>query len=207
MGHPDAQSSRLPLAQDDDPAMRSPASPRRFAAPLPTLLCSALVLASALGGCSVFAPIPTDRGISIEATDYDKLVPGKSTRSEVTELIGSPTAHATFDDNTWIYIGEITAPVPMARPKIKSQSVVVLTFDSGGVLRSRSLLDKADGYDIAMASGRTPSPGSETSFMQQLIGNVGRYSPLGGLGNNTLGNSNSGYGHGGAGNTVGGSGN
>ena len=177
----------------------------RLRAMLP-FLALASALSPALGGCGIFAPIPTDRGVIIEAADYDKLVPGTTTRTDVTTLIGSPTTHATFDDNTWIYIGEVTAPVPTARPKIERQKVVVLTFDAGGVLRSRRLLDKSDAHDVAMASGSTPSPGSETSFMQQLIGNVGRYSPLGGLGSNTLGNSNSGYGHGGTGNVVGGSG-
>ena len=162
--------------------------------------------ATPLGGCAIFAPVPTDRGTIIEAADYDRLIPGTTTRAEVTTLIGSPTTHATFDDNTWIYIGEVTAPVPTARPKIESQKVVVLSFDQGGVLRGRRLLEKSDAHDVAMASGSTPSPGSETSFMQQLIGNVGRYSPLGGLGSNTLGNSDSGYGHGGTGNVVGGSG-
>ena len=170
---------------------------------LNTLLATGCMAAS-LAGCGVFTPLPTDRGTTIEAVDYDKLVPGTTTRADVTGLIGSPTAHATFDDNTWIYIGEVTAPVPLARPKIETQKVVVLTFDQGGVLRSRRLLDKSDAHDVSMASGSTPSPGSTTSFMQQLIGNVGRYSPLGGLGGNTLGNSNSGYGHGGTGNTVGG---
>lgn len=186
-------------------SMFFPASART---PLRALLLTGC-LVPGLAGCSVFAPIPTNRGTIIETTDYDKLVPGTSTRADVSSLIGSPTTHATFDDNTWIYIGEITAPVPTMRPTIESQKVVVLTFDQGGVLRSRRLLDKADAHDVSMASGATPSPGSETSFMQQLIGNVGRYSPLGGmgsaLGSNTLGNSNSGYGHGGTGNTVGGS--
>lgn len=179
--------------------MRSSVTSTSFRALLLTA-CLALPLA----GCGVFSPLPTDRGTSIETVDYDKLVPGTSTRADVTSLIGSPTTHATFDDNTWIYIGEVTAPVPTARPKIESQKVVVLTFDQGGVLRSRRLLDKTDARDVTMASGSTPSPGSTTSFMQQLIGNVGRYSPLGGMGSNTLGNSNSGYGHGGTGNTVGG---
>ena len=167
------------------------------------------ILVLPLAGCGLFAPIPTDRGIIIESVDYDKLVPGTSTKADVTNLIGSPTTHATFDDNTWIYIGEVTAPVPTALPKVEKQEVVVLAFDAGGTLRSRRLLDKADGHDIAMASGKTPTPGSETSFMQQLIGNVGRYSPLGSMGSSLgggsgLGNSNNGYGHGGTGNTVGG---
>jgi outer membrane protein assembly factor BamE (lipoprotein component of BamABCDE complex) len=183
--------------------MRSSAIHRRPSAPLPVMFLI-LGLAPALAGCGLFAPIPTDRGTFIEAADYDKLIPGTTTRAAVTSLIGSPTAHATFDDNTWIYIGEVTAPVPTMRPTVEKQKVLVLTFDQGGVLRSRRLLDKTDGTDVAMAPGVTPSPGSETSFLQQLIGGVGRYSPLGGLGSNTLGNANNGYGHGGTGNTVGG---
>ncbi len=187
--------------------MRSSATSRRLNALL-TPGCLAASLALSLAGCSIFTPIPTDRGTTIEAVDYDKLVPGTSTRADVSMLIGSPTTHATFDDNTWIYIGEVTAPVPTMRPKIETQKIVVLTFDQGGILRSRRLLDKSDAHDVTMASGSTPSPGSTTSFMQQLIGNVGRYSPLGGngLGNSSgLGNSNNGYGHGGTGNTLGGS--
>ena len=175
------------------------------------LTLAALFAMPALSGCAIFTPIPTDRGTIIEAVEYDKLVPGVTTRSEALSLIGSPTAHATFDDNTWIYIGEITAPVPMARPKVEHQNVVVLSFDAGGILRDRRVLDKADAHDVAMASGQTPTPGSETSFLQMLIGNVGRYSPLGSLGGSTLGggglgNSENGYGHGGSGNVVGGGG-
>ncbi len=188
--------------------MRSSATSRGFAAFLPSALprlrLVVLCCAPGLAGCSVFAPIPTDRGVIIESSDYDKLVPGVSTRSEVSRLIGSPTSRATFDDNTWIYIGEVTAPVPLALPKIEHQQVVVLSFDQGGVLRSRRILDKADARNVAMAAGSTPSPGSETSFVQMLIGNVGRYSPLGGLGSSGIGNSNNGYGHGGTGNTIGG---
>ena len=173
-----------------------------------------LALASALGlpliavsGCAVFAPLPTDRGQMVEKQDYDKLVPGTTTRADVTALIGSPTAKATFDDNTWFYIGEITAPVPLAHPKIEQQQVLVLNFDQGGVLQSLHRLDKGDAHDIAMVGRTTPSPGSESTFMQQLIGNVGRYNPLSSLGGDTLGGagglgSNNGPGHGGAGNTL-----
>ncbi len=183
--------------------MRSSATLRRPAASLLMALC----LAPAVSGCAVFSPLPSDRGTIIESSDYDKLVPGTTTQAEAAALLGSPTSHATFDDNVWIYIGEVTAPVPLSYPKIENQKVVVLSFDAAGVLRSRRILDKADAVRVAMAPGSTPSPGSETSFLQMLIGNVGRYSPLGGLGGGGLGggglgNSESGPGHGGAGNTL-----
>ena len=163
----------------------------------------------ALSGCALFAPIPTERGQMVEKEDYDKLVPGTTTRADVTALLGSPTSRATFDDNTWYYIGEVTAPVPLARPKIDRQQVLVLNFDNNGTLRGMRRLDKSNAHDVAMVSRVTPSPGSEASFMQQLIGNVGRYNPLGSVGGDTLGGSslgglgsNNGAGHGGAGNTL-----
>ena len=173
----------------------------------PALLPLALCLAPALCGCAVFSPVPTNRGTIIESADYDKLVPGTTTKAEATALLGSPTSRATFDDNTWIYVSEITAPVPLSFPHVERQTVAVLNFDASGVLRNRRLLDKADAVRVAMAPGSTPSPGSETSFLQMVIGNVGRYSPLGalggsGLGGGGLGNSENGYGHGGTGNTL-----
>ena len=165
-----------------------------------------------LSGCALFSPIPTERGQMVEKEDYDKLVPGTTTRADVTALLGSPTARATFDDNTWYYIGEVTAPVPLARPKIDHQQVLVLNFDAAGTLRSFRRLDQSNAHDVAMVGRVTPSPGSEATFMQQLIGNVGRYNPLGALGGDTLGGpgsgglggfgSNNGAGHGGAGNTL-----
>ena len=176
------------------------------------LLGTVLAAAPLLSGCALFSPIPTERGQMVEKEDYDKLVPGTTTRADVTALLGSPTARAAFDDNTWYYIGEVTAPVPLARPKIDHQQVLVLNFDAAGTLRSFRRLDQSNAHDVAMVGRVTPSPGSEATFMQQLIGNVGRYNPLGALGGDTLGGpgsgglggfgSNNGAGHGGAGNTL-----
>ncbi len=189
-----------------------PSAPHRPAGRLLGLLLglSPLALSGALSGtlagCGVFSPLPTDRGQMVEREDYDKLVPGTTTRADVTSLIGSPTAKATFDDNTWFYIGEITAPVPLAHPTVQQQQVLVLNFDQGGVLRSLRRLDKGNAHDVAMVGRTTPSPGSDSTFLQQLIGNVGRYNPLSSLGGDTLGGgglgSNNGAGHGGAGNTL-----
>ena len=184
----------------------TPRAARRVVRLLGAVLAASPLL---LSGCALFGPIPTERGQMVQKEDYDKLVPGTTTRAEVTALLGSPTARATFDDNTWYYIGEVTAPVPLARPKIDRQQVLVLNFDGSGTLRSLRRLDQSNAHDVAMVGRVTPSPGSEATFMQQLIGNVGRYNPLGSIGGDTLGGnslggfgSNNGAGHGGAGNTL-----
>jgi hypothetical protein len=56
-----------------------------------------------------------------------------------------------------------------------------------------------------MAAGATPSPGSEASFLQQLFGNVGKFTPAGlpgGGGLGGFGSGNAAGGPGGSGNTL-----
>ena len=65
-------------------------------------------------------------------------------------------------------------------PGIVQQDVVVLTFDAGGVLRGVKKLSKDDGRDVSVVARATPSPGSEASFLQQLLGNVGKFNTGGG---------------------------
>lgn len=120
------------------------------------------------------------RGNHVDADQLKELVTGTSTRADVTSLLGSPTARATFDDNKWIYISETTRTRVGRSPGIVSQDVTVLTFDPAGVLRDVRHLDQQDGKDVSVVSRATPSPGSEASFLQQLLGNVGKFNAGGG---------------------------
>ena len=61
-------------------------------------------------------------------------------------------------------------------PGVNAQDVTVLTFDQGGVLRNVRRLNEDDAMDVTVVTRATPSPGSEASFLQQLLGNVGKFS-------------------------------
>ena len=130
----------------------------------------------ALSACSVIDAPHQLRGNHVDADLIKELVPGTSTRADVTSLLGSPTAHGSFDDNTWIYISETTRTRVGRLPGIMAQEVTELTFDQSGVLRDVKHLNQDDGLDVAVVSRATPSPGSEASFLQQLLGNVGKFS-------------------------------
>lgn len=139
------------------------------------LLPVALLLLS-LGACSLVQTPRTLHGNKVDPDLLKELVPGTSTKKDVTSLIGSPTARATFDDNQWIYISETTHTRIGRLPGVLKQDVVVMDFDPAGTLRTIKRLNEDDGRDVSVASGATPSPGSEASVLQQLLGNVGRYS-------------------------------
>ena len=152
-----------------------------------------LSVSTALGGCSYLDFAPQTRGNRVDTDQMKELVPGTSTKADVTSLLGSPTAHASFDDNTWIYISEVTQPRIGRIQGVNSQDVVSLTFDDGGVLQSMKHLDKGNSMPVAVVARSTPSPGSESSFLQQLLGNVGKFT-AGGPTNSSAGGSGAAFG-------------
>lgn len=137
-------------------------------------LAAALVLAA----CGVVGSPRTLRGAQIDPDELKQLVPGTSTKKDVEALIGSPTSKGTFDDR-WIYISQQTHVRVGRLPGVDKQDVLVLAFDQNGVLQSVQQHGMKDANSIAMVDRTTPSPGSEASFMQMLLGNIGRFNPTG----------------------------
>ena len=136
-----------------------------------------LGLALALTGCALFSAPLQYRGQNVTPDQLKQLVPGTTTEADVTALLGQPTSRGLFDNNRWAYIGQITQSRIGRYPGVVSENVVVLTFNDQGVLQNVQHTNKKDATQVSMASGSTPSPGGSASFFQQLIGNVGRYTP------------------------------
>lgn len=130
-----------------------------------------------LGGCSLFVPPATVRGNRIDADELKQLVPGTTTQADATSLLGSPTAKGSFDPNSWYYISELTRPVIGGTQGVDQQGVVVLSFNAQGVLEHVQTLNQHDSLSVPIVARTTPSPGTESSFLQQLLGNVGRFNP------------------------------
>jgi outer membrane protein assembly factor BamE (lipoprotein component of BamABCDE complex) len=138
-----------------------------------------LVACLVLGGCSFFEAKSQLRGNRVDADQLKELVPGTTTRADVTALIGSPTARATFDDNTWLYVSEVTRPRIARTEGVLSQKVLVLSFNDQGVLQDLKQVNQDEAVPVSIVARSTPSPGTEASFLQQLLGNIGRFNAVG----------------------------
>jgi outer membrane protein assembly factor BamE (lipoprotein component of BamABCDE complex) len=157
--------------------------PTRFVFPrLPWRTLAALAVCLTVTACGWFLPPPQTRGNRVEQEQLKELVPGTSTKSDVTALIGSPTQKAVFDDNTWLYITEVTRQRVGQTLGLLNQQVVVLSFDDRNVLTNVKTVNNDDAVPVAVATRTTPSPGTEASFMQQLLGNIGRFNAAGSSG-------------------------
>jgi len=92
-----------------------------------------VILCLTLTACGWLMPPPQTRGNKVEAEQLKELVPGTSTKADVTALIGSPTQKATFDESSWLYITETTRPRVGQTLGVLDQGVVVLTFDEPAI--------------------------------------------------------------------------
>ncbi|HUN46263.1 MAG TPA: outer membrane protein assembly factor BamE [Stellaceae bacterium] len=147
-----------------------------------TLTLAAGGLAAALGACQATID---QRGNLPPPDAISQIKPGSTDRATVTRLIGSPSSVASFDPNTWYYISAKSKELAFFRPQIIDQQVIVITFDKDGVVSDMRKLGQDDATTIEPVARTTPAPGKELSFIEQLLGNFGRFNP--GSGTSTAG--------------------
>jgi outer membrane protein assembly factor BamE (lipoprotein component of BamABCDE complex) len=136
---------------------------------------------ASLPSCVLFADQPHYRGIAVSQHDLAELTPGISAQADAQALLGPPTFQEQFDPNNWVYVSQTTKLRIGNTEGVKAQHVVVLTFDNNGVLQNIAQKDLKGSIQVAMDPARTPVPGGKANFVQQLIGGVGSYNPLGAM--------------------------
>ena len=52
----------------------------------------------------------------------------------------------------------------------------MVRFDKKGVVQQVERLDKQDGRDVQVVDRKTPTRGKELTVLEQLLGNVGKFS-------------------------------
>jgi outer membrane protein assembly factor BamE (lipoprotein component of BamABCDE complex) len=75
-------------------------------------------------------------------------------------------------------MGRKTEKKGILDPKVVEEKIVVVTFDSDG--KVGAVKERRDGYqDIPIVQRTTPVSGNEFTFIQQMIGNVGKFNKQG----------------------------
>ena len=155
-------------------------------------LSAALGLALAASGLTACSPTVDQRGNLPEPDKLAEIRPGATTRDEVAKILGTPSSTAVFDNKTWYYISRRTKQVAFFNPDVVDQQVYIVNFDERGVVRAVDHRDLKDGREIEPAPGATPAPGRELTFLEQVIGNVGRFNKSAGTSSGSGDNTQSG---------------
>jgi outer membrane protein assembly factor BamE (lipoprotein component of BamABCDE complex) len=134
--------------------------------------------AAALVSCS---PSVEQRGNLPNPDKMAEIHAGSTTKDEVAKLLGTPSSVSIFNnDKSWYYISRRTAQTAFFEPDVLDQQVYVVNFDDQGVVKAVDHKVLEDGKEITPVARATPAPGRELSFLEQLIGNLGKFNSTAG---------------------------
>ena len=135
---------------------------------------SAAVIAALALGATACAPIASNHGFVALDVKPAEVKVGEDTKSTVLERLGSPSAKATFDDNTWFYMTQSVQRVAFYKPRVTKRDVVAVAFDEAEKVKAVNSYQLEDGKVIALNGRETPTRGRELTILEQLLGTVGR---------------------------------
>ena len=133
---------------------------------------TAFALATGLAAC---APVIQQEGNVPDPDQVVQINPGVDDKSRVTQLLGSPSAVSSFEDRTWYYISRRTEQTAFLDPVVVEQEVLAITFDTNNVVQDMRVYGVENGRIVQTVDRITPTYGNNLTFVQQLMGNLGRF--------------------------------
>jgi outer membrane protein assembly factor BamE (lipoprotein component of BamABCDE complex) len=130
----------------------------------------------ALSACSP----KVDNAGYIRESDLKSQVSAGLSRDEVRTRLGSPSAQSTFGTETWYYVSSRKEATAFFKPEIVEQEVLRIEFNQAGVVTTVQAYDKEDAKQFDIAKRTTPTEGHQMGFIEQAIGNIGRFNAPGG---------------------------
>jgi outer membrane protein assembly factor BamE (lipoprotein component of BamABCDE complex) len=132
-----------------------------------TALVAALVVTS---GCT---RLRGHQGYIGDATLVFAVQPGVDNKDSVQASLGRPTFVGQFDQNDWYYYSRDTRQLAFAQPAAVDQYVMKVRFDQAGNVASVTRTGKELISKISPEGDKTPTLGRNTSFFEEIFGNIG----------------------------------
>ena len=98
---------------------------------------------------------------------------GVDNKVSVEGSLGRPTFVGQFGSNDWYYYARDTKQLAFASPKPVSQFVLHVQFDAAGNVSKVAQLGMENVAKISPNGDSTPTLGRNTSFFEELFGNIG----------------------------------
>lgn len=127
-------------------------------------------LAVLASGCTT---ITDHRGYLMDEVLVSSIQPGLDNQASVQGTLGKPTLTSQFGDPVWYYIASRTEQKPFNSPDIKAHSVLAVQFDAAGNVVSAERTGMEQVVHLNPDGDKTPVPGSDRTFLEDLFGNIG----------------------------------
>lgn len=134
----------------------------------------ALIAVLGLGACT---PLYRNHGYMPTETELAAVAVGVDTRETVTTAIGAPTAGGVLDPSGFYYVESRFRHLGPFAPQEIERQVLAISFNQGGVVTNIERFGLEQGRVVTLSRRVTDDNVRDTTFIRQLLGNLGNFDP------------------------------
>ncbi len=142
-------------------------------------LATVIAALSLSSGCT---RLKSHQGYIGDQTLLSSVQPGVDNKESVQASLGRPTFVGQFDQNDWYYYSRDAKQLAFSQPVAENQYVLNVRFDQAGNVALVSQTGKELISKISPEGDKTPTLGRDTSFFEEIFGNIGAVGAGGGQG-------------------------
>ncbi|MEL6608200.1 MAG: outer membrane protein assembly factor BamE [Pseudomonadota bacterium] len=132
------------------------------------------VLAVTVAGC---AATYRNHGYAPTDDELSAVIVGVDTRASVEEVIGRPSTEGVQTDSAYYYLSSRRRHFGPQEPRVIDRQLVAISFDGQGVVSNVERFTLEDGRVVPLSRRVTDDNVQNTTFLRQLLGNLGRFDP------------------------------
>ena len=133
----------------------------------------ALVLVSLAGCVATFR----NHGYAPSEEELQEIIVGLDTRVSVEDTIGRPSTSGVLTESAFYYLADRRRQFAYRAPEVVDRQLVAISFDDDGVVANIERFTLQDGRVVPLSRRVTDSNVQDTTFLRQLLGNVGNFDP------------------------------
>lgn len=131
---------------------------------------AAIAMVLAVASCSALyrnhGYVPSDEELS-------QIAIGQDTKETVATLVGQPSAAGVLDAGAWYYVESRFRHYAYQAPQEIEREVLAISFDGNDRVTNIERFGLQDGRVVTLSRRVTSSPVRDTTFLRQLLGNLG----------------------------------
>ena len=124
-----------------------------------------------LNSCKLQEPTK-NHGILFLENRANKLTLNQSNKNDAIRIIGNPHFKSIDNNQEWIYVERVLTKgefIKLGQNVLKTNNVLVLTFDKYGVLKEKNFIDKNSKNKLKFSQDSTDNNLSQKSFAEKFL--------------------------------------
>lgn len=115
-----------------------------------------------------------NHGYAPSEAQLSEIALGKDTKTSVAEAIGQPTTAGVLDGSAWYYVQSRFRHYAYQEPREVERQVVAISFTAAGLVSNIERFGLENGQVVTLSRRVTASSVRDTTFLRQLLGNIGQ---------------------------------